>query len=280
MGSVREFFSSSVLRTASASALAAVLVAGVSGASAYAQDRQYDQNRDEQYGDRQQNDRYGRPMSAAEARKVAAINGYAEGYEHGGHDRQGRASFNYKNGDAYREGSGGYDRNFGSERNYQNMFRQGYSKGYSDAYYGRQRNRSYNTRDRGYGQRGGDERYSGRPGSGRDPNGNRGYDNGTYDNGQYRDDREGDLDRQEVARRATQQGYTDGFERGQYDLRIGARQPKPQGHGAYETALNGWDPKWGSAQTFQQSYRQHFIQGYEDGFGRRQRNSQYSRRGW
>jgi hypothetical protein len=258
-------------------ALAAVLVAGSGLGSAAAQGRQYDSDRDDRYSDSQQGQSRGRRMSSADARRIAAINGYAEGYEHGARDRQGRSSFNYKNGDAYRRAGNGYDENFGSERDYQNVFRQGFAKGYSDAYYGRQRNRSYNNRGRGYnGRQRQNDQYNTNPGYGRNSNGN----DGAYHNGRYYDDREGNLDRQEVTRRAAQQGYTDGFARGQYDNSIGARQPKPQGHGAYQTAFNGWNPEWGSARSFQQSYRQYFMQGYEDGFGRRQMNREYTRRGW
>jgi hypothetical protein len=103
---------------------------------------------------------------------------------------------------------------------------------------------------------------------------------GVYYNGRYYDDRRGSLQSNELTRRAAQVGYSDGFQRGQYDRRIGASRPKPTGHGAYQTALNGWDPDWGYAMTFQRVYRQYFVQGYNDGFGRRQMNTRYSRRWW
>jgi hypothetical protein len=115
--------------------------------------------------------------------------------------------------------------------------------------------------------------------------GNNGYYGGGYGGYQnydrrYYDNREGDEDREEVARRAAQQGYYEGFQRGQYDRSIGANQPKPTGHGAYQFGFSGWNPEWGSAQTYQQYYRQYFVQGYQDGFGRRSMNSRYSRRWW
>jgi hypothetical protein len=118
------------------------------------------------------------------------------------------------------------------------------------------------------------------------PYGNYGGNYGYYGNGypqtdsRYYDNREGDEDREEVARRAAQQGYYEGYQRGQYDRQSGARQPKPTGHGAYQFGFSGWNPDWGSAQTYQQYYRQYFIQGYNDGFGRRNMNSRYSRRWW
>ena len=268
-------------RIGSAVALAAVLI-GISVAPAAAQGRQYSHYHDDHYGDH--NDNYnGRRMSSSEARRVATINGYAEGYEHGVHDRQDRASFNYRHADGYQQATEGYSQSFGiSMRDYQNTFRQGYTKGYLDGYYGRSRSRDYN-RSRVYDDRNSRvDPYANSPSYRRNPNRNndRYSGNGALYNGRYYDDREGDLDREEVARRAAQQGYYDGFYRGQHDQRQRVRRGNPQGHGAYQFALNGWNPEWGSAQTFQQYYRQYFLQGYQDGFGRRQMNRQYSRRWW
>lgn len=96
--------------------------------------------------------------------------------------------------------------------------------------------------------------YANYPNYRRNPYNNNGYSgnngyyggyNGGYNGGyqnydrRYYDNREGDEDREEVARRASQQGYYEGFQRGQYDRQIGARQPKPQGHGAYQFGYSG-----------------------------------------
>jgi hypothetical protein len=100
-----------------------------------------------------------------------------------------------------------------------------------------------------------------------------------YGNGSqpYYDNREGDLDRDEVAERAAQNGYYAGFQRGQYDASRRNRS-NPYGHGAYTFGYDGFDPSWGSASTYQQYYRQYFTQGYQDGYGQRGYNRQYNRR--
>jgi hypothetical protein len=104
------------------------------------------------------------------------------------------------------------------------------------------------------------------------------YNNGGYNNGAYYGNRRGDLDAREVAERGSYYGYYDGFSRGQYDRNQGIRRPNPQGHGAYQFALNGWERDFGSAQTFQQAYRSAFMQGYQEGYGRGTYRNQYKRR--
>jgi hypothetical protein len=47
------------------------------------------------------------------------------------------------------------------------------------------------------------------------------------------------------------------------------KRPNPQGHGAYEFALNGWEEDWGNAGSYQQTYRRYFMEGYQDGYGNR-----------
>jgi hypothetical protein len=274
MASTGDDFSSRVARLGPAVALAAVLAVGAGAGAAAAQGGPQGHDHDGRYGDHH-DDGYDR-RGGEEGRRVVAVNGYAEGYEHGVRDRRDRASFDYEHGGAYQRAMEGYDEGFGSERAYQDRFREGYARGYEDGYYGRSRSRDYERADGYDGHHDGDDAYGGYPAYRGTPDGDR----GAYDAGRYADDREGDLNREEVARRAAQQGYYDGFERGQNDRRIGARRPKPEGHGAYQTALNGWDPEWGSEQTFRQTYRQYFMQGYEDGFGRRQMNRRYSRRWW
>jgi hypothetical protein len=72
-------------------------------------------------------------------------------------------------------------------------------------------------------------------------------------------------------------GYYDGYYRGEYDKRQGYKQPKPTGHGAYETAANGWTDDLGSLEEFRPIYRQYFVTGYRDGFGRRAYDKRYQR---
>jgi hypothetical protein len=268
MRSLGDYFYSKAARIGSALALGAVLVAGVSVSPAAAQGGHHYDN--------EYNNRRDRRLTLNDIRRIATITGYSDGFEHGVHDRRDRASANYRHSSEYQRATSGYENEFGSLREYQNMYRQGYAQGYSDGYYGRARNRSYDrARIYDYRNRGGDP-YANYPSYRQNPYGN----NGVEYNGRYYDNREGDLDRDEVARRAAQQGYYEGFQRGQYDLRIGANRPKPTGHGAYQFGLSGWNPEWGSALTYQQYYRQYFMQGYQDGFGRRSMNRRYSRRWW
>jgi hypothetical protein len=117
--------------------------------------------------------------------------------------------------------------------------------------------------------------YNGNPNNGGYYNGNP---NNGYYNGGYYGNRRGDLNSREVAERGAYHGYYDGFYRGQYDRNQGVRRPNPQGHGAYQFALNGWERDWGSAQTFQQAYRQSFMRGYQDGYGRGSYRNSYKRR--
>lgn len=105
---------------------------------------------------------------------------------------------------------------------------------------------------------------------------NNGYPYG-YSSAPYYDNREGDLDREDVARRAAQSGYYAGFQRGQYDA-ANRHRANPYGHGAYQFGYDGFDPSWGSASTYQQYYRQYFIQGYNDAYSRRGYDRRYNRR--
>jgi hypothetical protein len=180
----------------------------------------------------------GRRVSSSDLRRIGTINGYSEGYEDGLKARRGNSRFNYEDADMYRQGNFGFQSGWDA-RVYQAAFRDGYKRGYSDGFYSRSRNRGYDrSRITVY------------------------YPNGypTY----YRNSVGSDF-----TLRATQQGYYDGFYRGQYDRQNRVRRPNPQGHGAYEFALNGWEEDWGNASAYQQTYRQYFMEGYQDGYGNR-----------
>ena len=226
------------IRAASVGVLAVALGAGLSLAPAQAQ---YGSYRD-------------RGVSRADLQRIALLNGYADGYEHGVMDRRYRRSSNYRDRNEYRRATGGYESRWGYAREYQNWFRQAYARGYMDGFNGRTRNRDYD--------RGRYPSYGGYPG----------YNNGHpyYGNGR------GDLSPQEVAERASRNGYYAGFQRGQYDAQRRARA-NPQGHGAYQFAFDGYDREWGSASTYQQYYRRYFVEGYNDAYGRRSFNRRYNR---
>jgi hypothetical protein len=195
------------------------------------------------------------PTDAAQRRgrgrgvmNVGYATGYASGFEAGRDDRQSRDRFNYRDHGTYEDADRGYKDEYGPKSAYQRSFRSGYQAGYSDGYYGRQRNNQYSSYTDPY--------YS------RDP----GYSVPA-----------GYLDTRDLRQRAQYYGYRDGHSRGEYDRRIGARQPKPEGHGAYQTAANGWVESLGSQGEYQQIYREYFIAGYQDGFGRRPVNRRFRR---
>jgi len=242
-----------MLRYIGGAALSAALVTGF-GAPANAQgwhdrDRDHDSNSDWN-------------LNGRDVRQVGTVNGYSDGFEHGLMDRRNRQRFDYQHTDDYRSANSGFNSSWGNYRDYQVSYRQGYGQGYSDAFYGRARNQTYD-RDRAR-PRGTNpyDAYSNSPG---------------YTSPSSYDDREGDRDRGDVARTAAQNGYTAGFERGQYDAQQRNR-PNPQGHGAYQFGFDGFDASWGSASTYQSNYRQYFVQGYNDGFNRRAQDSRYFRR--
>jgi len=266
MGKLSDYFYSKVTRVGSAVALAAVVGLGVSATPAQAQ-----------WGNRDDRNSTSRRMNVSDIRRVATVNGYSAGYEEGVTDRRNRNRSGYTRRDVYREAMQGYDTSWGQPREYQNSFRQGYSRGYQDGFGGRQRNRSYNNdNSRVYDYRNSPvDPYSSYPSYGRNPydNGNNGSYNGPVDN------RRGNMDADDVARRAAQNGYTAGFERGQYDAQRdkGRPNPNPQGHGAYQFGLDGWSQEWGSGATYQQYYRSYFIQGYQDAYQQRSRNFNWRR---
>jgi hypothetical protein len=254
MGS--RFSEGSLLRLAGGAALGLVLALG------------YSTPANAQYGDYRDNHE-SRRLSQTDMRRVAQINGYSDGFERGVLDRRNHDRFSFQTKEEYRRAMAGFDTgwNGGWSRDYQSAYRTGFGQGYSDGFYGRSRNRTY---DRSrvsiyYGTNPYDP-YSSYPGYTTSP-----Y--GTYPRyGNY-----GDKSPQEVANVAAQYGYTEGFQRGQYDAANGNR-PNPQGHGAYQFAMDGFVQDWGNASVYQSTYRQYFIQGYEAGFNRRDYDRRYYRR--
>ena len=254
----------SIIRIASVAALALATLVGagfIAPAEASAQVRVYRDrhtNRDWRY-------HQDRQFSRSDIQRIALVNGYSEGYEEGIEDRRNRRRAGYSASDLYRSGNSGYELSWRLEREYQQWFRQGFQRGYQDGYYSRTRNRTYE-RDRYT-----NYYYYGNSQYGQNPYGQYPYGQYPgYGDQPYYDNREGDRDPEDVARAAAQNGYNAGFERGRYDA---SRRNKanPQGHGAYRYGLDGFNPEWGSASIYQQYYRAYFVQGYNDGHGRRNR---------
>jgi hypothetical protein len=237
---VTSFVSRVIGRFATAGLLGAALIAsvGVVPASAQYGRPSYDRNTYRQWR-----------VSRADVVRIAQANGYSEGFESGLTDRANRGRMSYQSRREYTEATQGYRTEWGQLPTYQASYRQAYARGYQDAFNGRSRNRSFD-RARVYRDY---SRY------GYDPY----YNYPSYRTGAAT------IALNTLAERAANQGFEDGFLRGQYDRNIGVRRPNPRGHGAYEHALNGWDPEWGGASTFQSYYRTYFEQGYRQGYGGR-----------
>lgn len=84
----------------------------------------------------------------ADQLRLAANNGYEQGFRAGQADRQDRWRANYKDSFAYQDASYGYGGYYVSQADYNYYFREGFSRGYEDGYnsrsqYGNQANGSY-----------------------------------------------------------------------------------------------------------------------------------------
>lgn len=260
------------MRWCGSAALAVAMIAGAGSGSDAAQKGKKKQRADKPAAAQKQRDNYGydyqvvdRSNRRVDLRGQAGVNGYQMGYEAGQRDRRGRAKFNYREDRWYRDGNHGWNDGWGNRQNdYRIFFRQFFVLGYSDGYYRRARNnayvRVYDYRDYEY------DPYYTRPGW---------SNSGRY--AEYYSNERGDLEPREVAERAAQNGYYAGYQRGVYDA--GQRnRANPQGHGAWQFALDGFDPEWGSASTYRSSYREWFVRGYNDGYGRRAYDQTYRRR--
>lgn len=238
----------SAIRITSITALAATIALGTGISSASAQSRKY---RDVYGNGRNVN------TNRNDIQRQAISNGYSEGFEEGTRARRDRRGSDFRRSSPYKSARGGYNRSWNAERDYQSWFRQGFERGFNDAFNGRGRNNGYGNANGGYYGNNGGYNNGNYNGGGYGYGGNYGYDNGR-----------GDLSQNEVAQRGLQNGYYAGIQRGRYDAQQ-RNQQNPQGHGAYQFAFDGYDREWGSAQTYQQSYRNGFLRGYQEGYGQR-----------
>jgi hypothetical protein len=185
-------------------------------------------------------------MSLDDIARVAIANGYHEGFERGTSNKRSGQAVAYRRYGTYQQATIGYDRAWDLQ-SYQRNFRKGYERGYGDGYGRRSRNNTY------------EDTYAHHRAHRYDDHSDRDYDT--------RED--GTIDPQSFTKRAAASGYRDGFERGEYDRRMGVRRPNPKGHGAYQFGLDGWDRTWGNRSTYQQYFRQYFLTGHQDGYNRR-----------
>jgi hypothetical protein len=186
--------------------------------------------------------------SSQSSRQEGYENGYGDGARHAREDRQRGLGYSVRSDD-FKKADRGYQKYMGDKGDYKAGYREGYQAGYDTA---------YNRNDRGgfggrYGR--GDDRYGWGNTNGRDP-----YYSGKrdpyYSGGGYNGI-------------AFQNGYRDGLDDGQKDLRKNDRFD-PNDHGDYRDADNGYKGSYGNKDAYRQQYRQGYLRGYEEGYGRRQ----------
>jgi hypothetical protein len=168
---------------------------------------------------------------------VASAAGYDSGHAKGIEDRKSGVSYGYREDEIYRRATRGYYPSLGEETRYQMVFRQIYARGYSDGFNGRER---YTDTEIAIQT---DELVQALPSASRS-----------------------ETDAIPIDSRPSESGYRTGHERGAHDRQIGTTKPNPQGHGAYQFALDGWDSTLGDRSAYQQEYRTSFVRGYDDGF--------------
>lgn len=193
------------------------------------------------------NDRDGYYQSSSmDSRQYGYENGHRDGVHHGREDRLRSLGYNMRSDD-YKKSDRGYQKHMGNKGVYKAGYRQGYEAGYDNAYYQRDNGRFgglYGRREDRYGR---DDRYGW---------GNRNQRDDYYSRGSYN-------------RVAFQNGYRDGLDDGQKDMRKN-EDFDPNDHGDYRDADNGYKSGYGSKEAYKQEYRQGYLGGYREGFGARQ----------
>lgn len=175
-----------------------------------------------------------------EPRQHGFEHGYRDGFDRGRQDRGQNLSYNPR--EDFRMADRAYDPYMGNHEDFIAGYRDGYKAGYDDAF-----NRQAGRWDSTYGI---DPGY--------DPE--RRYPNDTQD-GIYEDRRWGSQDV------AYDIGYRDGVSMGQHDA--GKHKDfRPQKNDQYEDADHGYRKSYGDKNSYKSRYREGFLRGYQDGYGR------------
>jgi hypothetical protein len=159
--------------------------------------------------------------------------GYRDGFQHGREDRERHVSFKFETDD-YKHADRGYDKYMGSRDEYKEGYRTGYQTGYNDAYYSRPGKFGEIYRPEA-GRYGDDFVFETRPG---------GYPDIAYDI-----------------------GYRDGVQAGEKDLQKHDRFD-PADHDRYRDGDHDYRSSFGDKELYKRSYREGFVRGYQDGYGR------------
>jgi hypothetical protein len=176
-------------------------------------------------------------------RRQAYDNGYRRGMDRGERDGRDGRPMNYRDEKDYRNADWGYNGRYGSRDYYRPAFRSGFEAGYSDGY----------NRYARYGSRG---RALPRPPA----YGNDRYPDARYPaNGRYGDryGYAGDI--------GYQNGYRDGLEKGQKDLR-GRKSYDVLRHDWYRDGDRHYEKEYGPRDDYRNAYRSGFQRGYDESF--------------
>ena len=171
------------------------------------------------------------------ARQHGHEHGYRDGYDHGREDRDRHGKYHLETKD-YKEGDRGYNKHLGDKDEYKQGYRSGYKDGYDDAYYNRAAKFTEIYGRESVPESRGDRNVTiveVRPG---------GYADFAYD-----------------------QGYRDGIRSGQKDLSEHARF-EPADQPSYRDGDHGYSRSYGDIEAYKRNYREGFMRGYQDGYGR------------
>jgi hypothetical protein len=171
-----------------------------------------------------------------QARQHGYEHGYRDGYHQGRESRESHAKYKLETKD-YKEGDRGYDKHMGDRDEYKQGYRTGYQSGYDDAFY----NRPGRFADI-YGREDARDSRRDRVTIIEVPSG--GYSDLAYDN-----------------------GYRDGIRAGQRDLSNHAKFD-PADQPSYRDGDHGYRSSFGDLEGYKRQYREGFMRGYQDGYGR------------
>ena len=172
-----------------------------------------------------------------QARQHGYEHGYRDGYHQGRESRENRAKYDLETKD-YKEGDRGYDKHMGDRDEYKQGYRTGYQGGYDDAFYNRPGRFAeiYGREDARENRRDRDVTIIEVPPAG--------YSDVAFDN-----------------------GYRDGIRAGQRDLSNHAKFD-PADQPSYRDGDHGYRSSFGDLEAYKRQYREGFMRGYQDGYGR------------
>jgi hypothetical protein len=234
------------------------------GASAQAQNRDYDRGR--QYGNQGE-------WSRERTRDYAYKLGYHTGYSEVRDANENGYRRSLRDIPGYRNDTNGYLEVMRYRDDYRSAYRKGYEQAYQDFTSGRPRR--YNRQDVERVLGGNlkevyrDDRYDRDDWyAGRDDRSWRNRDRDRDGRNDRNDRNDGRYDRNELYRVAQQNGYREGYRQGQDDANR-RRGSNFENDSRYRDALSGYRSEYGNRDDYRRAYREGFRQGYEEGYRNR-----------